>query len=54
MTSKNELKRNHSDKILTELNPQSQHFNFELWAREVDRQMKAAFGKRSSSSKAED
>ncbi len=39
-----------SDKILTSLNPQSENFNFELWAREVGQQMKTALYKRLSSS----
>lgn len=51
MSDKNKMKRNSPDK--TSLNPQSEHFDFELWAREVAKQMQAVFGNRSSSPQAE-
>lgn len=49
MIDKNKTKKNSSDKTL--LNPQSEHFDFELWAKEVSKQMQAAFGNRSSQAK---
>lgn len=49
MVDKNKIKKNSSDKTL--LNPQSEHFDFELWAKEVSKQMQAAFGNRSSQAK---
>ena len=51
MSDQNKMKKNSPDK--TSLNPQSEHFDFELWAREVAKQMHAAFGSRSSSPQAE-
>ena len=51
MIDKNKTKKNSSDKTLTLLNPQSEHFDFELWAKEVSKQMQAAFGNRSSQAK---
>lgn len=53
MIDKNKTKKNSSNKTLTLLNPQSEHFDFELWAKEVGKQMQAAFGNRSSSPQAE-
>ena len=53
MSDKNKIKKISPDETLTLLNPQSEHFDFELWAKEVGRQMQAAFGNRSSSSQAE-
>lgn len=49
MVDKNKIKKNSSDKTL--LNPQSEHFDFELWTKEVSKQMQAAFGNRSSQAK---
>lgn len=53
MIDKNKMEKNSPDETLTLLNPQSEHFDFELWAREVGKQMQAAFGNRSSSPQAE-
>ena len=35
MTITTEIKKSQPDKILTSLNPHSEDFDFELWAREV-------------------
>lgn len=48
MTNKNEIEKNQSEKTSISLNPQNEHFDFELWAKKVSEQMQAAFGKRSS------
>ena len=53
MTNKTEIKKSQSNKILTSLDPQSENFNFELWAREVGQQMKAALYNHLSSSHTE-
>jgi hypothetical protein len=50
MTTTTEIKKSQPDKILTSLNPNSDRFNFELWAREVRQQMLTALQKRLSSS----
>ncbi|VEP17121.1 hypothetical protein H1P_5500003 [Hyella patelloides LEGE 07179] len=65
MISKNKLKKSEdvnlpfessacivrqSDKILTSLDPKSDDFNFELWAKEVRQQMLNALQERASSS----
>ncbi len=54
ITTENEINntqnaRSWSNKHLSSLNPLSYDFNFELWAQEVARQMKAALGKQSNS-----
>lgn len=65
MTSKNKLQKSEnvnlsskdracmirqSDKILTSLDPKSDNFNFELWAKKVRQQMLTALQEQASSS----
>lgn len=49
MTTTTETKKSQLNKILTSLDPQSQDFNFELWAREVRQQMLTVLEQRFSS-----
>jgi len=42
MTKKIKIDQRPLDKNLSLLNPKSDHFNFELWARKVSQQMKTA------------
>lgn len=49
MTTTTEIKNSQPDKMLTYLNPHSNDFNFDLWAREVRQQMLIALQQRLSS-----
>ena len=49
MTITTGIKKSQSDKILTSLNPHSEDFNFELWAKEVRQQMLTVLQQRLSS-----
>ncbi|MDJ0589934.1 MAG: hypothetical protein QNJ72_08045 [Pleurocapsa sp. MO_226.B13] len=50
MTSKTKIQKSQPDKILTSLNPNSEHFNFDIWAREVRQQMRTVLQQRLKSS----
>ena len=50
MNDKTEIKKSQPDKISSSLNPRSEHFDFELWARKVRQQMMAALEEKSRSS----
>ena len=52
MTMTTEIKNSQPDRILTSLNPQSEDFNFQLWAREVRQQMLTVLQQRLSSRQA--
>lgn len=46
MMTTTQTKQSHSVQKLTSFNPNSEHFNFELWSKEVRQQMLIALQKR--------